>query len=231
MSIHLPKPEWLRSVATTAGTLLLATSLVGCNCCKPHRKHCPPPPNSCPDHGLLDCDKCASIPNGAIPPPAGTYNCQWQHAQMDRGEASKFVVFQNEWYMRGKTLGPDGHRHVVKIAKTLDSVPYPVVIATSDDEGLDEERRVFVIQALAENGYTGSPERVVVAKPEQEGLYGQESALYGLRRAMGGGMGMGMGGMGGMGGGGMGGMGGGMGMGGSMMGGGMGGMGGGMGMF
>ncbi len=91
-------------------------------------------------------------------------------------------------------------------------------------------RRRIIVGKLAEVGLADADQRVIIEKPEGEGLYGLEAARYGSMRQMGvtgGGMG------GGMGGGGMGGGMGGGGMGGGMMGGGMGGgmMGGGGGIF
>jgi hypothetical protein len=182
---------------------------------------------------LCGHDPCATIPKGAIPQPNGTYACQWQNAQIDRAQAGKFVIQKYEWYKGGETLGPDGKRHVATIAKQLPHVPYPVVVATSDDEDVDNTRREFIVQRLSEAGVEDAEERVVLAVPEGEGLYGLEAQRFGTARQMGimgfgnsmGGGGMmgggGFGGAGGFGGGGFGGMGGGM----------MGGMGGGMGMF
>lgn len=194
----------------SCGTLLTALAgaslfLSGCHAC-------------C--DGIMGRDPCATIPPGAIPSPVGTYACQWQTAQIAKADLDKFVIHQNEWYMGGDTLGPDGKRHMTKIADRLPHVPCPVIIATSDNEELDNTRREFVVKKLADAGVDDAENRVVLAVPEAEGMYGQEAVRNGTIRQMGiGGMGMGGGMMGG-------GMGGGMmggGMGGGMFGGGMGG--------
>ena len=182
----------------------------------------------CRLHAPIGPDKCANITPGAIPAKTGTQTCQWQAAQADRAEAGKYVINQSEWFMGGKTLGPDGRRHVELIAKRVSQTPYPVVISISDNDDLDAARRQIIVDKLTCAGLTDADERVVIGKPLGEGLYGLEAARYGGMRMIGlpGSLGIGGGGGGGGGiGGGMGGIGGG----GGGMGGGMGGIGGGMG--
>jgi len=182
----------------------------------------------CRFHHPIGPDNCAAITPGAIPPLTGTYVCQWQHAQMERADAGKFVINQCEWLAGGTTLGPEGSQHILKIAKTVGDTPFPIIVSRSDDEQLNETRRQRIVEQLLVAGLTDADQRVFVDRPEAEGLYGPEASRYGSMRQLGinggmmGGMGGGMG--GGMMGGGMGGMGGGFGGG---MGGGMGGMGGG----
>lgn len=176
--------------------------------------------------GPLCPDKCADIPSGAMPRPAGTYVCQWQHAQMDRAEKEEFVIHQYEWFQGGRTLGPDGRRHLATMTLRLAHEPYPVVISASDDPDKDEMRRQTIVEALAMDGVSDADQRVLIAKPEAEGLYGPEAVRYGTSRMMGrgmmgggtvgslggqGGMGGAAGGAGGFGYGGSGGMGGGFG--------------------
>jgi hypothetical protein len=165
--------------------------------------------------GCKQCgtDKCADIPQGAIPPPAGTYACRWQNAQAFRAEQDDFTIHQCEWLAGGSQLGPDGRKHAAEIARRWDQLPFPVVITPADDPNLNGARKDTLVNLLASDGVVDPAERVIVAYPKAEGLYGQEAARYGNMRLQGGSM---MG--GGMGGGMMGGMGGGM-MGGGMMGG------------
>jgi len=182
----------------------------------------------CRLHAPIGPDKCANITPGAIPAKTGTQTCQWQGAQADRAEAGKYVINQSEWFMGGKTLGPDGRRHVELIAKQVSQTPYPVVISLSDNDDLNEARRQIVVEKLAEAGLADADQRVVIGQPLGEGLYGPEATRYGGMRMFGlpGSLGIGGGGGGGLGGGGIGG--GGIG-GGGIGGGGIGGMGGGMG--
>jgi hypothetical protein len=133
----------------------------------------------------LGPDRCADIAPGAMPLRPGTFACQWQTAQMERGEQSKYVVHQYEWSRGGKELGPEGRRHIEQMARRLPHSPYMVVISPNDDDSLNEIRRAIVVQHLAEAGVTDAPNRVVIAKPEGEGLYGPEAARYGAFRAAG----------------------------------------------
>jgi hypothetical protein len=150
---------------------------------------------------------CPDFPPGAIPPPAGTYNCRWQTAQMARADAGKFVIHQNEWFMGGTTLGPDGRRHLEQIVARAADAPYPVVISRSDNDALNGERQNLIAAQLAAAGVPHAAERVVIDKPEGEGLYGPEASRYGSQRVLGitGFGGGGIGGGGGFGGGGLGG--------------------------
>jgi len=181
----------------------------------------------CRNHSPIGPDRCAAFTPGSIPQQTGTYTCQWQTAQADRAEAGKYVIYLNEWYKGGKTLGPDGRYHLKRIAHELPNVSYPVVVASDEDDDLNEERREAIVGQLAAAGIADADQRVIIERPEGEGLYGPEAARLGARRmlgipAMGGqGTGGGIGGGGGLGGGFGGGTGGGLG----------GGIGGGMGFF
>jgi hypothetical protein len=126
-------------------------------------------------------DRCADIPCGAIPQPAGVYNCQWQTAQNFRAEQDKFVIYQYEWFEGGDHLGPDGRRHVETIAQRLDSVPYPVIVEKSDDAKEDEKRRQEVIAKLASLGAPDPERRVILGYSEAEGLAGTEAVRLGNR--------------------------------------------------
>ncbi len=135
--------------------------------------------------GLFGVDRCADIPPGAIPQPVGTHVCQWQTAQQDRAERDDFVIFNLEWEAGGQVLGPKGKRHAECLAEAVEQVPYPIVIATSDDAVLDETRRQHVIEMLAANGVEDPAARVVLGESEAEGLYGPEAVRLGDARLIG----------------------------------------------
>jgi hypothetical protein len=171
-----------------------------------------------------DCD---DIKLGAIPRPVGTYSCQWQAAQIGRATQGKMVVFESEWYLGGQELGPEGQKHIARIAKQLATNEYPIVVEphfdtqrNSFDESLNEARRLAVVDRLARAGVPTPESRVIVGLPEAEGLYGPEAVRYGTIRLLGGanllGGGIGGGGAGGGVGGGLGGIGGGLGGGGGI---------------
>jgi hypothetical protein len=163
--------------------------------------------------GGANCDDIAA---GAIPRPAGTYTCQWQSAQIARATQGKMVVFENEWYLGGQELGPEGQKHIARIAKLISANEYPVVVEphfdtqrNAFDESLNEARRLAVVDRLTRVGVPNPESRVIVGLPEAEGLYGPEAQRYGNMRMMGGFNLLGGGGLGGGLGGGGGGLGGG----------------------
>jgi len=127
-------------------------------------------------------DRCADIPCGAIPQPAGVYCCQWQNAQKFRAEQDKFVIYQYEWFQGGDHLGPDGRRHVEAIAQGLAAVPFPVIVEKSNDNTkLDETRKQQVIATLTTLGAPDAERRVILGYSEAEGLAGTEAVRLGNR--------------------------------------------------
>jgi hypothetical protein len=126
-------------------------------------------------------DRCADIPCGAIPQPAGTYSCQWQTEQKLRAEQDKFVIYQYEWTQGGDHFGPAGRRHIEAISQRLEGVPYPVLIEKSEDTNLDDSRRKYVIAMLTSMGVAEAERRVILGYSEAEGLDGTEAVRLGNR--------------------------------------------------
>jgi hypothetical protein len=122
----------------------------------------------------LCVDNCATIPPGAQPALPGTYVNRFINTQDTLAETDDFVIYKHMWLKGGKTLGPLGRYQLDQIAKRLPGVPFPVVVATSKNDELDEARREHIIALLAMRGLT-DPTRVIVAYPVAEGLYGEEA--------------------------------------------------------
>jgi hypothetical protein len=122
------------------------------------------------------CRTCNDIAPGAIPQPNGTYACQWAHEERGRAAQDNFVIYQYEWSADVTKLTPFGQRHVAQIAQSLCQAPFSVVIEPSSDRRLDEARRMAVLEVLANSGNPIPPDRVILARPEAEGLYGLEAA-------------------------------------------------------
>jgi hypothetical protein len=157
--------------------------------------------------GAVCPDQCADIPCGAIPRPAGVYNCQWETAQIARAAQDKFVIHLNEWYQGGTTLGPDGRRHLAWLATQLQQGASSVILATDEDEALNAPRRKAVIDGLTLLGIPDAGTRVALGYSEAEGLYGPDAVRAGNARlgvGNAGGQGNNAGGYGGTGGGGVG---------------------------
>src|SRR5262245_1682267 len=86
----------------------------------------------------LHIDNCATIPPGALPAPLGTYVNAFINTQETNAEADDFVIYKNMWYRGGTALGPLGRYQLDLIARRLPTTPFPVVIATSKNDELDE---------------------------------------------------------------------------------------------
>jgi hypothetical protein len=151
-------------------------------------------------------NQCRRVPPGAIPAPYGSYVRQWEARERARAARDRFVIYGREWYMGGLELGPSGRCHLDQIVKHLAGVPFPVVLQPDVNPACTEARRQLVIQYLAQHGVPDAEERVVVAFPQAEGLYGEEAprVYYGLLSGRGGagggygGAGFGLGGLGGL---------------------------------
>jgi hypothetical protein len=122
--------------------------------------------------------ECHDIPKGAVPPPCGTYICQWNDAETTRAAADKFVVYQYEWI--DDKLSPFGERHMPQIAHQLPLVPWPVVVEPSGDAKLDQRRRQAVFEALSQCGNI-SEDRIIFGHSEALGLPGYEALRDGLQ--------------------------------------------------
>src|SRR5712692_9743146 len=119
-------------------------------------------------------DNCAGVPKGAQPAPLGTYVNKFIQIQETKAEMDDFVFYKHMWYRGGTDLGPLGRYQLDMMTARLPNVPFPVVIETSHNEKLDEQRREVIIALLAMRGFN-DPTRVVVAFPIAEGLYGDEA--------------------------------------------------------
>src|SRR5262245_41595317 len=142
-------------------------------------------------------NNCASIPKGAQPAPLGTYVNKFIEIQSGIAEADDFVLYKHMWYRAGTELGPLGRYQLDLISRRLANVPFPVVIETSKNDNLDQQRREIIASLLAARGFT-DPSRVIVAYPQAEGLYGDEAPIIYNRLVFGGLLGGGLGGQGGI---------------------------------
>ena len=160
-------------------------------------------------------DECASIPKGAIPPPAGHHIHLWQQAQTASAAADQGVFYQNEFLAKSAKLSSSGEMHMAKLIHQSLAAAIPILVEASKDPMLDEARRQQLGTTFAEVGVNLQQEQISVGKPAARGLDGFR-AQQAVRSSMGNGGG-------GAGGGGQGNTGGGMGGGGGGAGGGFGG--------
>lgn len=187
--------RWKQGCSGVLAVILLSSSL---SCCR---------------DGLWG-DPCANIPPGAIPAPAGTYNCDWQSEQAARADRDFFVFYQYEWQSESEKLSPFGERHLSRLLGRVQKTPLPIVVERSANATLDERRVISLRHALSQYDPHWNDYPIQVGYSEAESLYGFESPRV-IRGFIGGGQGGG----GGRQGGGQGGFGGGFGGGGGGFGG------------
>jgi hypothetical protein len=110
-----------------------------------------------------------------MPEPNGAFVHRMQEIQATKAQASEFVFFLDEWFKGGIVLGPYGTYHLSHIVPKLPNVPYPVVIQPSPEPALNETRRQQIVAALVKLGVADAEQRVLIAYPDAEGLYGEEA--------------------------------------------------------
>ena len=199
------------------------------------RVHCLPwthsqvPPNAM----VSQVDRCVEpLPKDGVPVPAGAYVQQWRENMVQEAQQRHWLITRNEWFDGGSQLGPEGRRHVNRIAEAMKLQPNWVVLETEpvalqmgasyedalqDHEALQAERFDAIVTALTEAGNVDAASWVVFEDDRSVGVRGIEAPIIfnrqfmnggggnrgGIGRGMGGQMGGGLG--GGLGGGGFGG--------------------------
>jgi hypothetical protein len=149
-----------------AGLVLAAGVAAGC-------RHPAPKPEP---HCTPVVDRCADIPEGAIPAPPGTHSGATFGRQADRAEHDDFVVYYHEWLDGTAALGPFGAVHLPAVIARGPSAARPVVLQPEPDRPhLTAERQRVLVEVLAAAGVPDPAAAVLVAQPAAEGLYGREA--------------------------------------------------------
>ena len=131
--------------------------------------------SGCSYDNCLCVDNCSSIPKGAIPDPVGT-KLNWAiEAQAANAAEDDFTIYKYEWCAGGTELGPYGKYHLGDVIKRLPNVPFPVVIQPTGQPDLDEARRQGLVVVLNMKGIADAENRVIIAFPKAEALYGEEA--------------------------------------------------------
>ena len=120
--------------------------------------------------GILGVDRCADIPAGAIPEPAGVKNCNWQTAQVSGAEADQTVFYKCDFIGNSAKIAPEAINRIARTASSGLATTQPAIIEPSGDETLDAARVTAVSLQLASYGI---PQPVVtVAIPAALGMQG-----------------------------------------------------------
>jgi len=120
-------------------------------------------------------DKCADIPQGAIPQPIGTHTNTLYTNQVNKAEMDQFVIYLYEWQGDSPNFGPFGARHIDRLAARLPKVTFPVIIEPDCDAGINEARRLTVVAYLEQHGIANAVQVVRLGYPIAEGIYGDEA--------------------------------------------------------
>jgi hypothetical protein len=120
-------------------------------------------------------DKCADIPQGAIPQPIGTHTNTLYTNQVNKAEMDQFVIYLYEWQGDTPNFGPFGARHIDRLAARLPQVTFPVIIEPDCDAGINEARRLTVVAYLEQHGNANAGQVVRLGYPIAEGIYGDEA--------------------------------------------------------
>jgi hypothetical protein len=111
-------------------------------------------------------------------PPLGSSVFAFGNAQVANAEAAQMVLYQCDFLPGSSQLTPKGAERLAHLVKALSRNFCPLVIeATPCAPGVDEARRLLVVNEAARCGFAVPPERVVIGKPPAVGLSGLESML------------------------------------------------------
>src|SRR6056297_3320474 len=90
--------------------------------------------------GIFGVDRCADIPAGAVPEPAGTKVCDWQTAQVSGAIEDQAVLYQSDFIGRTARLSPAALERMSRHTQSNLANVIPWVIEPSGDEALDTAR-------------------------------------------------------------------------------------------
>ena len=120
--------------------------------------------------GICGVDRCADIPAGAIPEPAGVKVCDWQTAQVSNAEADQTVFYKCDFIGNSARIAPDTIQRIARTAGSGLASTQPSIIEPSGDDQLDAARATAVTLQLASYGI--KQPTVTVAIPAALGMQG-----------------------------------------------------------
>ena len=115
------------------------------------------------------------FPKGAINLPTGTATRQWQSAQADKSRSAGFVLYEASWIDGSDQLGPAAiDRLTTACSSDLEPLGL-VMLEPSLDGALDGRRVQAVLNVANSRGISLPSEAIVIARPDGNQLYGEES--------------------------------------------------------
>ena len=134
-------------------------------------------------HGILGVDRCADIPCGAIPEPAGTKVCQWQTVQVSNALIDQGTFHLSDFVGRTPQLSPAAMERLARTTSSGLAASLEWIIEPSGDLAVDEARVASVIDALHSAGLPVAGEQVRIAYPAALGLSGAQAERVGVGAA------------------------------------------------
>jgi hypothetical protein len=93
------------------------------------------------------------------------------------GDAARMVLYHYDFLDGHGGLNPRGKERLAQIARMLPKTFFPVVIEPGCDPGVDQARRLAVLNELGQCPFPIPAERVVVGKPLAYPLSGAEAVF------------------------------------------------------
>jgi len=93
------------------------------------------------------------------------------------GDAARMVLYRYDFVDGTGALNPRGRERLAEIAEMLPRNFFPVVIEPDCPPGLDEARRLAILEELGRCSFPIPPQRVVVGRPLAIGLSGREAEI------------------------------------------------------
>lgn len=114
-------------------------------------------------------------PPGAINQPTGTATRQWQTAQAEKSHSDGLVLYEAAWIDGSDRLGPAATDRLARACVSGCSSSVFLTLEPSTDPAMDERRIQAIVDFANNRGTAISPESIVVARPDGNELYGEES--------------------------------------------------------
>ena len=128
--------------------------------------------------GIFGVDRCADIPAGAIPEPAGNKICNWQTVQVSNAFADQLVLYRSDFVGDTVQLSPAAERRMSRLANAGSASDLTWVIEPSENAELDQARLQSAVDRLTQFGV--SPVDVSIAVPAAIGLVGPQAERLGV---------------------------------------------------
>ena len=128
--------------------------------------------------GIFGVDRCADIPAGSIPEPAGNKVCNWQTVQVSNAFADQLVLYRSDFVGNTAELSPAAERRMSRLANAGSASDLTWVIEPSGNAETDQTRVQAAVDRLTQLGV--APVDVSISVPAALGLPGLQAERLGV---------------------------------------------------